>query len=140
MGQRFRTDQFLPPGFEFDRTEVTGDKVILFIRSTRIEADCPLCGASSGHVHSHHVRKPADLPVAGYRVELRVSARQFRCGNSGCNKRFFAERLGDIRNGYLFGCAAAVAHEGLNHREAARRFNNDPRTIKKMMSFSVPPG
>ena len=64
MGQRFRTDQFLPPGFELDRTEVTSDKVILFIRSTRIEADCPLCGASSGHVHSHHVRKPADLPVA----------------------------------------------------------------------------
>ena len=34
----------------------------------------------------------------------------------------------------------AVTHEGLSHREAARRFNKDPRTIKKMMSFSVPPG
>ena len=57
-------------------TEVISDKVILFIRSMRIEADCPLCGASSGHVHSHHVRKPADLSVTGYRVELRVSARR----------------------------------------------------------------
>ena len=34
----------------------------------------------------------------------------------------------------------AVTHEGLSHREAARRFNKAPRTIKKMMSFSVPPG
>ena len=95
MGQRFRTDQFLPPGFELDRTEVTSDRVILFIRSTRLEADCPLCGALSGRVHSHYVRKPADLPVAGYRVELHVSARRFRCGNSGCSKRFFAERFAE---------------------------------------------
>jgi transposase len=34
----------------------------------------------------------------------------------------------------------AVTHEGLSIREAARRFGRDPRTIKKMMSFSVPPG
>lgn len=34
----------------------------------------------------------------------------------------------------------AVTHEGLSHREAARRFGKDPRTIKKMMAFSEPPG
>ena len=34
----------------------------------------------------------------------------------------------------------AVTHEGLSIREAARRFGKDPRTIKKMMSFSVPLG
>jgi transposase len=34
----------------------------------------------------------------------------------------------------------AVTHEGLSHREAARRFGIDPRTVKKMMSFSEPPG
>jgi transposase len=34
----------------------------------------------------------------------------------------------------------AVTHEGLSHREAARRFDKDPRTIKKMMAFSEPPG
>ena len=82
MDQRFRTDQFLPPGFELDRTEVLSDKVILFIRSTRIKADCQLCGASSGRVHSYYVRKLADLPVAEYRGKLRVSARRFGCGNS----------------------------------------------------------
>src|ERR1700680_4333150 len=30
--------------------------------------------------------------------------------------------------------------EGLRRREAARRFGIDPRTVAKMMMFSVPPG
>ena len=34
----------------------------------------------------------------------------------------------------------AVQIEGLSHREAARRFGVDPRTVRKMMLFSVPPG
>ena len=34
----------------------------------------------------------------------------------------------------------AVQIEGLSHREAARRFGIDPRTVAKMMVFSVPPG
>jgi len=33
-----------------------------------------------------------------------------------------------------------VRIEGLSHREAARRFGIDPRTVAKMMVFSVPPG
>ena len=34
----------------------------------------------------------------------------------------------------------AVQIEGLSKRAAARRFGKDPRTIDKMMTFSVPPG
>jgi transposase len=34
----------------------------------------------------------------------------------------------------------AVMIEGLSQREAARRFGIDPRTVKKMLNFSVPPG
>jgi len=34
----------------------------------------------------------------------------------------------------------AVQIEGLSRREAARRFGIDPRTVSKMMMFSVPPG
>jgi hypothetical protein len=34
----------------------------------------------------------------------------------------------------------AVRIEGLSHREAARRFGIDPRTVAKMIVFSVPPG
>ena len=34
----------------------------------------------------------------------------------------------------------AVRIEGLSERAAARRFGIDPRTVSKMMKFSVPPG
>ena len=34
----------------------------------------------------------------------------------------------------------AVRIEGLSRREAARRFGLDPRTVAKMLVFSVPPG
>ena len=34
----------------------------------------------------------------------------------------------------------AVRIEGLSERAAARRFWIDPRTVNKMMKFSVPPG
>ncbi len=34
----------------------------------------------------------------------------------------------------------AVRIEGLSERAAARRFGIDPRTVAKMMRFSVPPG
>jgi transcriptional regulator with XRE-family HTH domain len=34
----------------------------------------------------------------------------------------------------------AVQIEGISRREAARRFGIDPRTVAKMLRFSVPPG
>ncbi len=34
----------------------------------------------------------------------------------------------------------AVQIEGLSHREAARRYGIDPKTVAKMMRFSIPPG
>src|ERR1700757_41817 len=34
----------------------------------------------------------------------------------------------------------AVQIEGVSRREAARRFGIDPRTVAKMLAFSMPPG
>jgi len=34
----------------------------------------------------------------------------------------------------------AVQIAGLSRREAARQFGIDPRTVAKMLAFSVPPG
>ena len=34
----------------------------------------------------------------------------------------------------------AVQIAGISRREAARRFGIDPRTVAKMLTFSVPPG
>ena len=46
-----------------------------------------------------------------------------------------------MKNVELYGRVRyAVQIEGLSHREAARRFGIDPRTVAKMMKFSAPPG
>jgi hypothetical protein len=41
----------------------------------------------------------------------------------------------------LYGQVRRAVHvEGMSRREAARRFGIDPRTVAKMLAFSVPPG
>ena len=46
-----------------------------------------------------------------------------------------------MKNVELYGRVRyAVQIEGLSERAAARRFGLDPRTVNKMMKFSVPPG
>ena len=46
-----------------------------------------------------------------------------------------------MKNVELYGRVRyAVRIEGLSERAAARRFGLDPRTVGKMMKFSVPPG
>ena len=48
---------------------------------------------------------------------------------------------GGMKNVELYGRVRyAVQIEGLSERAAARRFGIDPRTVSKMMKFSVPPG
>src|SRR5271155_1422719 len=53
-------------------------------------------------------------------------------------------RIGEgrgMKNVELYGRVRyAVQIEGLSERAAARRFGIDPRTVSKMMKFSVPPG
>ena len=50
------------------------------------------------------------------------------------------QRAGDARRGAVWSVRYAVRIEGISRREAARRFGIDPRTVAKMLSFSVPPG
>src|SRR3981189_3796420 len=46
-----------------------------------------------------------------------------------------------MKGGGLYGQVRyAVQVEGLSRREAARQFGIDPRTVAKMLTFSVPPG
>ena len=38
------------------------------------------------------------------------------------------------------GVRLAIVDEGLSHHEKGRRFGIDRRTVKKMLSYSAPPG
>nr|WP_240537300.1 transposase family protein [Bradyrhizobium elkanii] len=54
---------------------------------------CPCCGCQTSRLHSHYLRRLADLPWQGRVVEIRLRARRFRCANPQCSRRIFTERL-----------------------------------------------
>jgi transposase len=59
--------------------------VIVVRAATRDEpVACPGCGSETARVHGYHERTPADVPVDGRRVLVKVKARRMRCPVPGC--------------------------------------------------------
>jgi transposase len=55
-------------------------------------ACCPLCQLPSDRIHGRYGRTVADLPCAGRRVVLALSARKFVCRTPTCPQQIFTER------------------------------------------------
>ncbi|PLW79220.1 hypothetical protein C0081_03095 [Cohaesibacter celericrescens] len=51
------------------------------------------CGRPSRRIQSRYIRRVADLPVSGRRVELVIKARRFWCDTVVCGRRIFCERF-----------------------------------------------
>jgi transposase len=83
----------LPDGLAVDRVEVSSGLVTVHARSADLIAHCPICATPSGRVHGRYTRPVADLPLMGRIVSLSLQIRRFRCSQSGCPRRIFAERL-----------------------------------------------
>jgi transposase len=75
--------------------EVVADEAALRVRArtTAAEAACPQCGALSGRVHAHHVRRLRDLPVAGRGMVVELRVRRLVCQAEGCPRRTFREQV-----------------------------------------------
>jgi transposase len=77
-------------------------------QGTATGAVCSGCGSWSTRVHSSYLRFPADVPSAGRRV------RRFRCRNTKCPRRTFAEQIPGLTRRYgqrterLYSALAAV--------------------------------
>ena len=54
---------------------------------------CPQCGHPSRRIHSHYVRRVADLPWHGVAFRLELHVRRFFCDHLECSQRIFTERL-----------------------------------------------
>ncbi len=54
-----------------------------------------LAGVPIAGVHSRYERRLLDLPSHGRTVQMRVAVRRFRCAEPSCQRRIFAEPLGD---------------------------------------------
>ena len=85
----------IPAGLSVSQVLPEPDRVVIMTRPKATLAGCPACDHLTGRVHSHYVRRLADFPWQGRRVELRVRVRRFRRGE-GCSRRIFAERLPEV--------------------------------------------
>ena len=83
----------LPGGIAVDRIEVSAGLVTVHAQSANLIACCPLCAMPSERVHGRYTRRVADLPLMGRIVSLSLQIRRFRCLQSDCPRRIFAERL-----------------------------------------------
>jgi hypothetical protein len=83
----------LPSDLEIVSIETIDDLLKVQVASTKEKAYCPLCLCPSEHRHSHYTRVVADLPCAGFRVQLILHVRKFFCETIDCPRRIFTDRL-----------------------------------------------
>ena len=69
------------------------DLLAVHVVSTKGRASCPLCFCLAKRRHSRYTRVVADLPCAGFRVQLRLQMRKFFCDNANCSRKIFTERV-----------------------------------------------
>ena len=76
---------------EYVRHEIKEDRIKIYVKSRRTEAECPFCGEVSKKVHSIYERKFQDLPIGGKKVEIVIANRKYFCCNPECSNTTFAE-------------------------------------------------
>ena len=86
----------IPAGLLVQQVLPEPDRVVVVTTPKAPDAECPLCGCTSGRVHSHCTRTLADLPWQGRRAVVQVQARRFRCAVAGCPRQVFTERLPEV--------------------------------------------
>src|SRR6266700_6564876 len=83
----------LPKGLEIATIETVDDLLVVHVVSTKVKVSCPLCFCLAKRRHSRYTRVVADLPCAGFRVQLRLQMRKFFCDNAACSRKIFTERV-----------------------------------------------
>src|SRR6266571_7631341 len=83
----------LPPGLEILATESIDDLLRVEVISTRNGSRCPLCFHLAVRIHSRYTRVVADVPCAGFQVQLVLYVRKFFCDTPECPRKIFTERL-----------------------------------------------
>ena len=78
---------------DYERYELHGNEMNIYVRSTRKVASCSYCGTPSDQVHSRQIRTLKDLPIQGKKVKLLLKQKKYFCKNKGCSRKTFAERF-----------------------------------------------
>ncbi len=80
-------------GLRVQQACITSDTLILIAAATCCTVACPMCHRRSRRIHSRYWRHPADFPINGLRITIRLYVRRFLCTNRCCPQRTFAERF-----------------------------------------------
>jgi transposase len=83
----------LPAGLKIATTRMCEDVLLVQVVSTNVRSCCPLCFCPAERRHSQYTRVVADLPCAGFRIQLILHVRRFFCDTANCIRRIFTERL-----------------------------------------------
>ncbi|MFD6279474.1 ISL3 family transposase [Streptomyces sp. NPDC060209] len=88
------------PGIRVESVEDDGEVIRVGARCRAAGARCPGCGSWSRRVHGSYLRFPADLPLAGRQVVLRLRVRRFTCEDISCGRRTFVEQVAGLTRRY----------------------------------------
>jgi transposase len=80
--------------------EDAGEVIVVRARTGGGAVQCPSCGTLTRQVHAFHERVPADVPVDGRRVLVRVRVRRMRCRAQGCSRQTFREQVPGVLERY----------------------------------------
>jgi hypothetical protein len=80
--------------------EDAGEVIVVRASTTGSAVKCPACGTLTHTVHAFCERMPADVPVDGRRVLLRVRVRRMRCRLGSCARQTFREQVPGVLERY----------------------------------------
>ena len=76
---------------EYEKHEIAGDLMYIYVKSCRAKVKCPYCGMVGKRVHSRYIRRFRDLPMQGKKVEIVLENLKYFCNNLECEHKIFAE-------------------------------------------------
>lgn len=88
------------PGCEIQSVVKQEGSLIITTCSRYCEASCPGYVVVSKRVRGYYLRSPRDLPLFQDKAQLALRAKRFRCTNSCCPRRTFAEAFPDLVERY----------------------------------------
>jgi transposase len=101
--------------------EDAGDVIVVRAATRNEPVACPGCGSETARVHGYHERTPADVPVDGRRVLVKVRARRMRCPVPGCAVQTFREQVPGVLERYQRRTERLNGQVGAAVRELAGR-------------------
>ncbi len=101
--------------------EDAGEVIVVRARTRGGAVACPGCGTETSRVHGYHERVPADVPVDGRRVLVKVRVRRMRCPALDCKTQTFRGQVSGVLERYQRRISRLTAQVSAVARELAGR-------------------